>query len=141
MLQNTIKSLRTRRRSKKGFTLMEMLIVVAIIAILVAIAIPVFSVQLTNARTQVDAANLRSATSMAVIDYLTTEKTGQKVYVALDGGNDTMTVALTGTSTNYYPNKSSDHDGQHIQVTVTDGGEVVASVTGTNPVFHTGWGN
>ena len=30
-------------QSKKGFTLMEMLIVVAIIAVLVAIAIPVFN--------------------------------------------------------------------------------------------------
>ena len=32
-----------RRVNKKGFTLMEMLIVVAIIAILIAVAIPVFS--------------------------------------------------------------------------------------------------
>ena len=31
-------------QNKKGFTLMEMLIVVAIIAVLVAIAIPVFNV-------------------------------------------------------------------------------------------------
>lgn len=34
-----------RRVNKKGFTLMEMLIVVAIIAILIAVAIPVFSAQ------------------------------------------------------------------------------------------------
>ena len=31
-----------RRVNKKGFTLMEMLIVVAVIAILIAVAIPVF---------------------------------------------------------------------------------------------------
>jgi len=40
---------------------MEMLIVVAIIAVLIAIAIPVFNNQLEKAREAVDAANLRSA--------------------------------------------------------------------------------
>lgn len=41
-----------RRVNKKGFTLMEMLIVVAIIAILIAVAIPVFSAQLHKAGSQ-----------------------------------------------------------------------------------------
>ena len=47
--------------NKKGFTLMEMLIVVAIIAVLVAIAIPTMSNQLEKAREATDAANLRAA--------------------------------------------------------------------------------
>ena len=47
--------------NKKGFTLMEMLIVVAIIAILIAIAIPVFGAQLEKAREATDAANIRAA--------------------------------------------------------------------------------
>ena len=46
---------------KKGFTLAELLIVVAIIAVLVAISIPVFTSQLEKARESTDAANLRSA--------------------------------------------------------------------------------
>ena len=44
-----------------GFTLMEMLIVVAIIAVLIAIAIPVFTSQLEKSREATDAANIRSA--------------------------------------------------------------------------------
>ena len=47
--------------NKKGFTLMEMLIVVAIIAVLVAIAIPTFNNALEKSREATDAANIRSA--------------------------------------------------------------------------------
>lgn len=49
------------KMNKKGFTLAELLIVIAIIAVLIAIAIPVFSGQLDNAKLQADHANLRSA--------------------------------------------------------------------------------
>lgn len=44
-----------------GFTLAELLIVVAIIAVLVAISIPIFSSKLEASRESTDAANLRSA--------------------------------------------------------------------------------
>ena len=47
--------------NKKGFTLMEMLIVVAIIAVLIAIAIPTFTSQLEKSREATDAANIRAA--------------------------------------------------------------------------------
>lgn len=46
--------------NKKGFTLMEMLIVVAIIAVLVAIAIPVFNGALTKSKEAADVANIRA---------------------------------------------------------------------------------
>ena len=49
------------RKRDKGFTLAELLIVVAIIAVLVAIAIPIFSSQLEKSREAVDLANIRSA--------------------------------------------------------------------------------
>ena len=50
-----------RIRNKKGFTLAELLIVVAIIAVLVAIAIPVFTSQLEKSKEATDQANIRSA--------------------------------------------------------------------------------
>lgn len=50
-----------KKTNKKGFTLAELLVVVAIIAVLVAIAIPIFSSQLEKSREAVDAANIRAA--------------------------------------------------------------------------------
>ena len=47
--------------NRKGFTLAELLIVVAIIAVLVAVAIPIFGSQLEKSREAADLANVRSA--------------------------------------------------------------------------------
>lgn len=49
-----------RGKRKKGFTLAELLIIVAIVAVLVAIAIPVFAKQLEKSRRAVDMANARN---------------------------------------------------------------------------------
>jgi type IV pilus assembly protein PilA len=59
-----------KKMNNKGFTLMEVLIVVAIIAVLVAIAIPVMTNQLEKAREAVDAANLRAAYAEVMSDLL-----------------------------------------------------------------------
>ena len=56
-----------KMKNSKGFTLMEMLIVVAIIAILVAIMIPTMTSALEKARDAADAANLRSAYAEAMV--------------------------------------------------------------------------
>lgn len=56
------------KRSKKGFTLAELLIVVAIIGVLVAISIPIFSEQLEKAREATDAANIRSQYAEVLAD-------------------------------------------------------------------------
>ena len=56
------------KRSKKGFTLAELLIVVAIIGVLVAISIPIFSGQLEKAREATDAANIRSQYAEVMAD-------------------------------------------------------------------------
>ncbi len=59
-------------RERKGFTLAELLIVVAIIAVLVAVAIPVFTAQLERARQAADLANIRSSYAEAVSTALST---------------------------------------------------------------------
>ena len=62
--------------NKRGFTLAELLIVVAIIAVLVAIAIPVFTQQLEKSREATDIANVRSAYAILVTNYLADGTTG-----------------------------------------------------------------
>lgn len=64
------------RGNKKGFTLAELLVVVAIVGILVAISIPVFTSQLAKARKATNQANMRAA----VAQYLTDSKEGQAFY-------------------------------------------------------------
>lgn len=56
--------------NKKGFTLIEMLVVIAIIAVLVAIIIPVVSSATDKAAAATNAANLRSIKAEATTDML-----------------------------------------------------------------------
>ena len=53
--------MRKKYKGKNGFTLAELLIVVAIIAVLVAISIPIFTTQLEKAREATDLSDVRSA--------------------------------------------------------------------------------
>ena len=68
-------------KRKSGFTLMEMLVVVAIIAVLIAIAIPLFSSALDNARKSTDLSNMRSAYAAAMAEWtLEAGESGEHVY-------------------------------------------------------------
>lgn len=78
------------KNDKKGFTLAELLIVVAIIAVLVAISIPIFNSRLEKARDSADAANLRAQYAEAAADVLESESD-----VTSDG------VAITGTKAGF----------------------------------------
>lgn len=62
-----------------GFTLAELLVVVAIIGVLVAISIPIFSSQLHKARVATDIANLRNFYAELQVNYLETEKKNETV--------------------------------------------------------------
>ena len=71
--------LNVQKNRKHGFTLAELLIVVAIVGILVAISIPIFSMQLHKARVAADWANLRAYYSEIQTDYIATGKVNPKV--------------------------------------------------------------
>ena len=88
-------------KNSKGFTLMEMLIVVAIIAVLVAIAIPTFTNQLEKAREATDLANLRGAYAQVMAAALTNADPDTTIGLTRDGedGTATWTIHVDATQT------------------------------------------
>lgn len=71
------------KMNKKGFTLIEMLVVIAIIAVLVAIIIPVISAATEKAKESSDAANIRSAIAQVSAEGLA-EGSAESVTVELE---------------------------------------------------------
>lgn len=115
-------------KEKKGFTLAELLIVVAIIAVLVAIAIPIFTTQLEKSRDSVSVANIRSAYAEAAAAYLT----NASGTAAVTEGNVTVTpsaktasvtgVQLKGTQSGW-SNQETQLDGfTHTSMDAAKGG-------------------
>lgn len=78
--------MKRNNRDKQGFTLAELLVVVAIIAVLVAIAIPIFTSQLEKSREATDAANIRSQYAQVMTDAITDggNVNGKNVYGAIN---------------------------------------------------------
>lgn len=88
-----MRKLMNKKLNKKGFTLMEMLIVVAIIAILVAIAIPTFTKSLNQAKIAADEANLRAYYAEQMANYLVDGTEPKNVPTTGTTAADTVKVA------------------------------------------------
>lgn len=80
----------------RGFTLIEMLIVVGIIAVLVSVSIPMVNSSLERARIATDMANERAARAAALVKYLEDD---------LDDDDSRIFSydAVTGTLSSYVP--------------------------------------
>ena len=94
-----------KKNNNKGFTLAELLIVVAIIAVLTAIAIPVFTTQLEKSREATDLANLRSAYADQMTKLLTWDGTStidaiavhpQQTQANWQSASDATTTTIAG---------------------------------------------
>ena len=90
-----------KKLNKKGFTLAELLVVVAIIGVLVAISIPIFTSQLEKAREATDLANLRAAYAECSAAVLT----GETVDNSATGGVKCGLSTTAGKEGNYVATK------------------------------------
>lgn len=128
--------LMNKKLTKKGFTLAELLIVVAILAILVAVSIPIFTSRLENAKKSTDLANERAAKAAAVVAYMSDglDVAATYNYDAKDG-QIYLSAAVTGATTTVKEASDIDEYGQQstndnkiVQVAITAKG---ASTTAT----------
>lgn len=93
-----------KMKNSKGFTLMEMLIVVAIIAVLIAIAIPTFNASLNKARVATDEANIRSGYASVMVKVLTEDlatEAGKTFVLQKDGNVTEQTAGATAPANSY----------------------------------------
>ena len=77
-----------KHTSRGGFTLMEMLIVVAVVVILIAITIPIFSGLLEKSREAADLANVRSAYTNLMANAIDKGKSTPRITVNLQQKTD-----------------------------------------------------
>ena len=122
-----------KKTNKKGFTLAELLVVVAIIAVLVAIAIPIFTAQLEKAREATDAANLRAAYAELAVDVLDEDTVTPKeveLTQTQDGWQyvDEIAGAKTASSATAADGEVPAQKGKTIQVSVDTTGKATFTV-------------
>lgn len=86
-----------KRKNKKGFTLMEMLIVIGIIAVLVAIAIPTFSGAKKKAEYAADLANVRAWYAESLTKNMAEDTPLPTSYTGPERKLSGSTVTITGT--------------------------------------------
>lgn len=121
-------ALKNKLKKTGGFTLIEMLIVVAIVAILVAISFPIASVATEEAQKSADRANMRAAKSAAILESV---KAGDGTFASVSGTYFADTGLVDSGSDSSY-GKCTKHDGEHVVVSVDTSGNVTAQWSGSN---------
>lgn len=131
------------KKKNKGFTLAELLIVVAIIAILVAISLPLFSSQIAKANLQADQTHVSAAKASAVAEYLDTNSHDTITYyfdagIAMANKNNSEGIVGYGKSTKEPYKTQTGADG--VPVNEDGSKNIIQVIVGNNgTVMSTSW--
>ncbi len=140
-----MKNLKAKLRKNGGFTLIEMLIVVAIIAILIAISIPLIGTALEDAREATDAANERAALGLAMVEVMTKNSLGgttigtEATYTAaykIENGKGALAATGTAGSAGFDYGKGTTAGSLK---TSREKGFITVTYTVASADFTTGW--
>ena len=139
-----------RHDNEKGFTLLELLIVIALIGTLVSIAVPAFGGKINEAKITTDQANVRNAQAAAIAQYMAAGGAGSRTYYFNAGTGmaqeDPASPAISGYG-QYDKNDKADVIGAsgtpnqggeagYVKVAISDNGSV--SMSWANGLPYTG---
>lgn len=118
-MQQMLANLRARREDERGFTLIELMVVVLIIAILIAIAIPTFLGAKSRAQDKAAQSSLRNALTNAKGIYTDSDSygTSASLATALTAAEPSLTFAAGGAT--------ASASAKDVQVTVIDSTHVM----------------
>ncbi len=134
-----MKNLKAKLRRDGGFTLVEMLIVVAIIAILIAVSIPMVGSALDRVKKATDDANERAAIGAAMVEYLSATKksTESTTGIGSDGGSAFYVIEKgQGSLKKNDPNDDTSAYGKH---STNAGLGIKVTFNETNQTFDVNW--
>ena len=152
-----MKNIKAKLRRNGGFTLVEMLIVVAIIAILIMVSIPMVNSALERAKEATDQANERSAFGAAEVLYLSslgetdttaenyidwagTDKDGKTFYYEVTGGQGALKKDTpTAGSAGYIYGQCASHLKEYLVVKILKDGTVQMKWSNGTPSSHNGY--
>lgn len=134
-----------KKLNRKGFTLAELLVVVAILGILVAISVPLFAGRMEAAKKSTDEANVRAAKAAAAAILLsdTSIKEAKTYYYDADKGtletSNTNIKAYGQSTTEDASAGNSVPSGKILKVTITPSVASSGSATADNSSIVMEW--